>query len=81
MFLVLSSQPNLVFTVTGSEVPLTTASVSRIIKSISFKTPAPAPLFTTFFTGQPKLISTKSGFTVSQILALIAIASSSPPKI
>ena len=81
IFLVLSSQPNLVFTVTGSVVPLITALVSRIIRSMSLNTPAPAPLLTTFFTGHPKLISTRSGFTVSQIPALIAMASSSPPKI
>ena len=81
IFLVLSSHPNLVFTVTGNRVPFITDLVRRTIKSISFKTPAPAPLFTTFFTGQPKLISTRSGFTASQILALISIASSSPPKI
>ncbi len=56
-----SSQPKRVLTVTGRFVPLMTAFVKRTIKSISFKTPAPAPLETTFFTGQPKLISTKSG--------------------
>ena len=51
------------------------------IKSMSFKTAAPAPLHTTFFTGQPKLISSKSGLTVSTIPALMAMASSSPPNI
>ena len=30
-------------------------------ESGNFKTPAPAPLHTTFFTGHPKLISNKSG--------------------
>src|SRR5687767_15361729 len=34
IFFVLSSQPNLVFTVTGREVALTTAEVSRTIRSI-----------------------------------------------
>src|SRR5690625_1098077 len=53
------SHPNLVFTVTGKCVLSTTALVNRTIKSTSFKTPAPAPLVTTFFTGQPKLMSTK----------------------
>ena len=81
IFLLCSSQPSRVFTVTGSWVPFTTARVREIIRSISFKTPAPAPLVTTFFTGQPKLMSSKSGFTVSTMAALRAIASSSPPKI
>src|SRR6188768_3075430 len=81
IFLLLSSQPNLVLIVTGNEVDLTTASVSLTIKSTSLNTPAPAPLLTTFFTGQPKFISTRSGFTASQIFALKDIASSSPPNI
>src|SRR6185436_7413910 len=48
MFLELSSQPNLVLIVTGSEVDLTTASVNLTIRSTSLNTPAPAPLLTTF---------------------------------
>ena len=81
MLIELSSQPKRVFTVTGKWVLSITALVKRIIKSTSFKTPAPAPLQTTFFTGQPKLISIKSGFTAETILEDKAIASSSPPKI
>ena len=76
-----ASQPKRVFTVTGKCVLSITACVSRIIKSTSFKTPAPAPLQTTFLTGQPKLMSIISGFTVETIFDESAIASSSPPKI
>jgi hypothetical protein len=39
---------SLVFTVTGRWVEFTTALVRRTIRSISFNTPAPAPLHTTF---------------------------------
>ncbi len=81
IFLVLSSQPNLVFTVTGNVVDFTTAEVKRTIKSISFNTPAPAPFRATFFTGQPKLMSNKSGLVTSTIFAAIARLSSSPPNI
>ena len=49
IFFELSSQPNLVFTVTGNEVDLTTASVNLTIRSISFNTPAPAPFAHYFF--------------------------------
>jgi hypothetical protein len=35
------------------------------MRSISFNIPAPAPLETTFLTGQPKLISIISGFVFS----------------
>ena len=76
-----SSQPKRVFTVTGRLVDFTTASVKRTIKSISFNTPAPAPRSATFFTGQPKLISNKSGLVTSTIFAANDKLSSSPPKI
>ena len=81
IFMEESSQPKRVFTVTGRSVLSITACVNRIIKSTSFKTPAPAPLQTTFFTGHPKLISIISGFTVLTIFEESAMASSSPPKI
>ena len=48
-----SSQPRRVFTVTGSFTAFTTASVRRTILSTSSSRQAPAPLLTTFFTGQP----------------------------
>jgi hypothetical protein len=56
-----------------------TAFVKRIIKSTSLKLQH-QPLQTTFFYGQPKLISIISGFTAETIFEEIAIASSSPPK-
>ncbi len=81
IFKLFSSQPKRVLIVTGNEVAFTTAAVNLTIKSTSFKIPAPAPLQTTFLTGQPKFISNKSGFVASTILAEISKASSSPPKI
>jgi hypothetical protein len=45
----------------GREVDFTTAEVSLTIRPISFKTPAPAPRMATFFTGQPKFMSSRSG--------------------
>ena len=60
-----SSQPSLVLMVTGSLVLLHISLVSLTIRSMSFRIPAPAPLETTFFTGQPKLMSIISGFTDS----------------
>ena len=81
IFLVVSSQPNLVLTVTGRRVLFTQAAVRRIIKSTSFNTPAPAPFRATFFTGHPKFISNKSGLVASTILEAKARLSSSPPKI
>ena len=81
IFLCSSSQPNLVLTVTGNEVDLTTAAVNLTIRSISLSTPAPAPFIATFFTGQPKFISSKSGLVTSTIFAAKERLSSSPPKI
>ena len=81
IFCVLSSQPSRVLTVTGNEVDLTTASVKRTIRLISFNTPAPAPLQATFFTGHPKFISNRSGLVTSTIFAAMAKLSSSPPNI
>ena len=57
------------------------ASVSETIKSIFFNIPAPAPLETTFFTGQPKLISIMSGFVFSTISTERNIESKLAPKI
>jgi len=44
-------------------------------------TPAPAPLSATFLTGQPKLISNRSGLVTSTIFAANDKLSSSPPNI
>ena len=75
------SQPKRVFTVMGKSVCFTMASVSETIKSMSFKIPAPAPLETTFFTGQPKLISIISGLDFSTISMVRSIESKLAPKI
>ena len=45
--------PSLVFTVTGRVVLFTISFVRLTINGMSFKIPAPAPLQTTFLTGQP----------------------------
>jgi hypothetical protein len=52
----------------------------RIIKSTSFKTPAPAPLQTTFFYWTTKVDIYNIWVYSRTILEDIAIASSSPPK-
>ncbi len=53
IFLVSSSHPRRVLTVTGKFVLFTTASVNFIHQGRSFNTPAPAPLQATFLTGHP----------------------------
>ena len=53
ILIVFSSHPSLVLTVTGSFVLLTISYVRLTISGISFNMPAPAPLHTTFLTGQP----------------------------
>ena len=73
------SQPNRVFTVTGTFIASTTAFVILIIRGISLNIPAPAPLPATFFTGQPKFISKISGFASAQICAASTIVSTSLP--
>ena len=65
----------------GSLVFLTKASVSLTILGMSFNIPAPAPLQTTFFTGQPKFISMRSGCEASTISTERNIASKLEPKI
>ena len=61
----LSSQPLRIFTVTGRCVALCTARMIRCTKPKSFRHPDPPLFFTTFFTGQPKLMSMKSGLQAS----------------
>ena len=65
------SHPSRVLTVTGKCTAFTTAEVSRSILGMSFKMAEPAPLFTTFFTGQPQLMSMKSGAASSAIRAAV----------
>ena len=81
IFMEFSSQPKRVFTVIGRLVCFAMASVKLTIKSISFNIPAPAPLQTTFFTGQPKLMSIISGFDCSTISTVLNIDSKFAPNI
>ena len=53
----------------------------RVISYFFDGIPAPAPFETTFFTGQPKLISIISGFVFSTISTERNMASKSAPKI
>ena len=75
------SQPNRVFTVTGVLTAFTTSLVMSSSSGMFFNIPEPAPLFATFFTGQPKLMSITSGFTCSTILAASTIEATSLPYI
>jgi hypothetical protein len=68
------------FTVTVKWVPAITAFVNRIIKSTSFKTPAPAPLQTTFFDRASKIDINNIWIYGRNNFRDKAIASSSPPK-
>ena len=75
------SQPKRVFTVTGVLTASTTARVMSSIRGILRSIPAPAPLPATFLTGQPKLMSIMSGWTLSTIFAASTIDSTSRPYI
>ena len=75
------STPRRIFTDTGSEVADATASTSRHACSGSSSSEAPAPVFVTFLTGQPKFMSTMSAPAASTIRAASAIAPGSEPKI
>ena len=76
-----SSQPKRNLTVTGICTACTAASATFIAKSGFFINAEPSPEETTFFTGQPMLISTIGAPADSTILAPMAIASGSDPKI
>ena len=75
------STPRRIFTDTGSDVADATASTSRQARSGSSSSDAPAPVFVTFLTGQPKFMSTTSAPAASTIRAASAIAAGSEPKI
>src|SRR5438477_6266498 len=60
-----SSQPLRIFTVTGRCVAVRTARMICCTSPRSFKHPDPPLFLTTFLTGQPKLMSMKSGLTTS----------------
>src|SRR5437867_4044054 len=58
-----------------------TAPTMRAARSGSSSSVAPAPVFVTFFTGHPKLMSTRSAPAASTIRAASAITAGSEPKI
>jgi len=76
-----SSTPRRILTLTGTETADATASVIRHARSGSWSRCAPAPVFVTFRTGQPKFMSTRSAPADSTIRAASAIAAGSEPKI
>ena len=77
-----SFQPLRIFTVTGRCVLRDTARITDCTRSRSRRHPDPPLRRTTFFTGQPKLMSTKSGRKMSVTsFAASPIASGSAPKI
>ena len=69
-----SSTPRRIFTDSGTETAFATASVMRQARSGSSSRCAPAPVFVTFRTGQPKFMSTMSAPAASTIRAASAIA-------
>ena len=75
IFFEFSSHPRRVFTVTGSFTDWTMALVISTINGTLFSIPAPAPRVTILRTGQPKLMSIKSGRASSTIRAACTIAS------
>ena len=60
-----SSQPLRIFTVTGRCVALRTAVMICCTSPRSLRHPDPPLFLTTFLTGQPKLMSMKSGLATS----------------
>ena len=76
-----SSSPRRIFTVTGTSTAPATAATIRSARSGSSRSVAPAPVFVTLRTGQPKLMSTMSAPAASTIRAASAIIAGSEPKI
>ena len=76
-----SSSPRRIFTETGTETAPATAATIRHARSGSSSSVAPAPVFVTLRTGQPKLMSTMSAPAASTIRAASAITGGSEPKI
>jgi hypothetical protein len=68
-------------TVTGTDTEHATASTILEARSGSSSSVAPAPVFVTLRTGQPKLMSTMSAPAASTIRAASAITGGSDPKI
>ena len=63
-----------------STAPATAATI-RVARSGSSRSVAPAPVFVTFLTGQPKLMSTMSAPAAATMRAASAITGGSEPKI
>src|SRR3989441_1242812 len=72
--------PERSFTVTGSPLPSWAARASATARSGSSRSDAPAPVFTTFRTGQPMLMSIMSAPCSAAIAAASRITSGSCPK-
>ena len=75
------ASPRRIFTVTGTETAEATAETIRAARSGSSSSVAPAPVFVTLRTGQPKLMSTMSAPASSTMRAASTITSGSEPKI
>ena len=75
------SRPRRIFTVTGTDTASATAPTIRQARSGCSSSVAPAPVFVTLRTGQPKLMSTRSAPAASTICAASAINAGSEPKI
>ena len=80
-FICPTSHPLRIFAVTGMEDTAVTAEVILRSRVISLRIAAPAPLLTTFFTGQPKFKSMKSGPKPCTSLVASAIIIGSDPRV
>ncbi len=76
-----SRRPRRIFTLTGTSTAAATDSTIAHARAGSSSSVAPAPVFVTLRTGQPKLMSTRSAPAASTIRAASAIARGSEPKI
>ncbi len=75
-----SSQPSRILAVTGIFTALTIPRTSSAVLESSVIIDAPPPILTTFFTGQPMLMSTESAPSSAQIIAASRISSGTDPK-
>ena len=76
-----SRRPRRIFTLTGRSTAFATASTIAAARAGSSSSVAPAPVFVTLRTGQPKLMSTRSAPAASTMRAASAITRGSEPKI
>ncbi len=75
------ARPRRILTESGSEIAFATASTIAHARAGSSRQCAPAPVFVTLRTGQPKLMSTMSAPASSTMRAASAITPGSAPKI